>query len=280
MKGDIMGVGASRVLRTRLFCFLGGLLTVILLGCSNPYLRGASVSGIVVDFAGDALPGVSVTVENGDYRALTDARGLYKVRYLPGEVTLQFAKTGFTPGILELNIADFTKVIPSPVELWRLPPEKGVYILSEFRYVKTASMAPTDFTVYNEGVIHGTQSEFEVETANPQPLLVCYKMPQYDVHLTRLIRRRINIGPTKKGDDILQVWTGDASFRTAFTPIDTPAGMLLQLELPGPLEPGVYAVHWGALEGFFAIEDQMHVFRIVSPPKDENEEDEGFVEQT
>jgi hypothetical protein len=46
------------------------------------------------------------------------------------------------------------------------------------------------------------------------------------------------------------------------------------MELPGPLEPGTYAVHWGALDGAVDKDPRIFAFSVVDftlslPPKEE-----------
>ena len=39
---------------------------------------------------------------------------------------------------------------------------------------------------------------------------------------------------------------------------------LLKLNLLDPLDPGRYALHWGALEGYTTIDDRMYMFEIIA----------------
>lgn len=263
----------GQVLR-RAFLYLA-ILTVPLTGCTNPYLRGALVEGIVVDFAGEALPGVSVTMENGPYHDLTDGRGHYRVAYRPGKVTLDYAKTGYAPARLDLDLPEYSRYVSNPVELWRLPPEKGIYFLKEFRYRPTTATPVKRFTVFDEGVIYGTRSKIRLKTENPEPLIVSYRAARYDVRLTRLKLREVYLGPSKSAENLAEVWVADASFSARFEPIDQPANLLLRLVLSGPLTPGAYAVQWGALEGRSSVEEQIYLFEVVPPPADSADTEEN-----
>ena len=49
-------------------------------------------------------------------------------------------------------------------------------------------------------------------------------------------------------------------------PVDEPERYLQQIRLAEPLEPGLYAVHWGALAGHKTSETRAFVFQIESAP--------------
>jgi len=55
-------------------------------------------------------------------------------------------------------------------------------------------------------------------------------------------------------------------------PIDLPEGQLQRVVVDRPLQPGVYAVHWGAIEGYTTLDARAYVFRVVEPPEPEPEE--------
>lgn len=249
------------------------LLCYACTGCNHPLIRGAIISGVVVDFAGEGLPGVSVKVEGTPYQDLTDARGRYSVWYRPGEVTLRFAKTGFAPAEQRLDLPGYDRLTHDLVELWRLPPDKGVHLLENFRYAATDLKQVQAFTVYNEGVVHGVRGAIESTTENPEPLLVSFRMPRYDARLSRLEQREVNIGPSKEAVNLVDVWVSEATLRISLEPVDEPAELLTRVALPGSLEPGVYAVHWGGLEGFTAIDDHLFAFRVAPPPEPEGPEE-------
>ena len=63
--------------------------------------------------------------------------------------------------------------------------------------------------------------------------------------------------------------------------LDEPEKLLVELKATAPLEPGVYAIHWGALEGYDSIDPRIFMFALKAPaPEDEGEgesttDDEG-----
>jgi hypothetical protein len=100
------------------------------------------------------------------------------------------------------------------------------------------------------------------------PLIIAHKVPTYDLHCNRLIA-------VKAADALLP--GADAPKPEAFTrdawvpadrigmvarPIDEPGRLLVELRPDGPLQPGVYAIHWGAFEGYASIEASAYLFEV------------------
>lgn len=86
-------------------------IQVLLLGLTATLLAGCSkkIEGVVVDHVKRPLADVSVKVVSAAFQAQTDAKGHYAVDYVPGTVTLQYSKPGFTTEQLTLNIQQKTK---------------------------------------------------------------------------------------------------------------------------------------------------------------------------
>ena len=114
------------------------------------------------------------------------------------------------------------------------------------------------------GMAHATRRDPKLTTHDSAPVIVCYKTPRYNVRLSRMRRADAKLGP---GDShLFEVWTAGGTLRADLSPLDQPEGLLLKLRIDQPLEPGVYAVHWGALEGYTTIETIVFMFRVDAAP--------------
>ena len=249
-----------------------------LAGCE----RTVTIHGSVVDVRGEHLPGVAVTVEGAEVQTLTDPRGLYTLHCAPGPLTLQFLKTDYTPGRLELNSGEARVVEATEVLLWPLPSAKGVYFFEGGHYAEAARVTPKRFTAKDLGAVLGTRANPELATLNPQPLIVCYKLPPYDVRLDRLRQVETTTAAPQKTEDKGQkteasaspaetVWVPDKPLTVIATPIDEPDRLLVELRPTAPLPPGVYAAHWGAFDGHMSTDPNIYLFRITEPAPPEAE---------
>lgn len=236
------------------YCLLF-LLAVLCHGCDR-----AIISGAVVNIQGEALPGVAVSVQGTEHQSLTDAAGNYQISYEPGETTLRYDKTGYTPGLLELSVVTPRLVQATTVTLWSLPVSAGVYLYAEGRYAPTLWVEPQRFFIEEGDVIFGTRREAEIATPSARPIIICFNTPRYDARLSRLqrVEAKVNAADAQS----TSVWTEAGSVRGDLTRIDEAEGMLLQLEIARPLESGTYAVHWGALDGDPALENRIFIFRV------------------
>ena len=231
-----------------------------MISCEGSFIRGA-----VVDVKGDPLPGVAVTVGESDAQAVTDARGQYKLSYSPGSHELHFMKTGYTSGHLVLDLAAPRPVSAQTVSLWCLPPGAGVYLFDEFKYRKAAGIEPKPFSSTGGGLVYGIPRLPSMpETLDREPLLVAYKTPHYDMQFARIetvkAAAEANAAPQ-------EIWAPAMSRPTEVIPIDEPERVLLQIRYPAPLEPGLYAIHWGAFNGNIESEPQAFLFRIIDPAR-------------
>jgi len=232
------------------------------------------IHGAVADVKGEALPGVSVSANNGEVQALTNAIGEYKLSCKPGPIELSFMKTGYTSGLLEIEATGPREVKTIEVTLWCLPQSAGVYLFENFRYRKLAQIetkpfieegknSKTDPTV---SIMYGIGRLPEIaEVVIQKPLLIAFKMPRYDIQLCRL--RPVKAKSVEPNPAIQEIWCPEAHVPTATEPIDEPERFLTEIKIFEPLEPGVYAVHWGALEGFTDTDPRTFIFRIFDPEK-------------
>ena len=56
-------------------------------------------------------------------------------------------------------------------------------------------------------------------------------------------------------------------------PLDEPDRLLVELAPAAMLEPGTYAVHWGAFEGLASLEPRVFLFRVPDPAATEEEKE-------
>ena len=216
-----------------------GVCLALLTGCNR-----SVISGTVVNIKGETLPGVAVHVEGTHYQALTDGLGQYRLPYVPGDVVLHFMKTGYTPGTLEVS-ADSARVITAEtVSLWELPLDKGVYLYEDYRYRETTKITPEQFLSKDKHAVYATRRWPELETTAAEPVILCYKMPDWDVRLCRMDLTERYVPLPGGGLEEAQILASTKELPVRLLPIDQPEGLLRQMELPGPLEPGTYAVHW------------------------------------
>ncbi len=246
-------------------CFAAVALIAVLAGCP-----GRVIKGQVFNTNEEALPGVVVQVAGTEHQALSNALGAYTVHYTePGRLELLFSKTGYTPGRLELQADSPEPIQVNPMRLWRLPQNKGVYLYKDGQYLGTKPVECEEFISQDKGVLYGS-AKFKsdqpgvLKTIETNPALLCYNMPKQDVELHRIASSSIEQAGERKGEP-LDVWTPTAAFPVSLEAIDQPEAILQQVHLFSPLEPGVYAIHWGALEGSRELDSRMFVFIVQTP---------------
>lgn len=264
MQIDRPGLISSTVSTTILSMRAPTLFTILL--CVATILTGcgrAALYGQVTTIQGETLPGVAVYESEVDDGKLTDARGGYSLRRRRGPVLLRFSKTGYSPAELALNIESNKRISVPTVRMWRLPERAGVYILDESGYTETTWVNPKNFFMAEGGMAYATRREPVETVVGTAPQIICYKTPRYNARLSRLRRAKAKLGA---GDtQTFEVWTAGGTIPVDLVPVDAPAGMLLRLRTEQALDPGVYAVHWGALDGFTTLESRAFMFTIAEP---------------
>jgi len=229
----------------------------------------SGITGKVVDVQGQDLPGVAVTVEGARAQALTNARGEYAVPYEPGTVALTFAKTGFTFGRLELNVAGAQRVSATTVQLWHLPPSKGLYLFEPPNYVRLGAAAPLHFQSKSLGAVYGVQKWEDAFTTSKTPLLIAFKTSQYEMRLYRLEIAEFEAPNAPVKAPKIKAWVPAESIPVSAVAIDEPQRQLMQIKYDGELAPGVYAAHWGAFDGQTQIEGATaYIFRVAGDAGD------------
>jgi hypothetical protein len=251
-------------------CAVAGCL--LLSGCGAGFIEGT-----VEDVTGETLPGVAVQVRGTAHQALSDAHGRYRIKYEPGELSLYFAKTGYTPGMLVLTVNSMRNVEATPVVLWRLPEGGGVYLYENHRYRRTDFITPSEFKSPDQtSTIYGTTRWPKVETTILDPLILCHKMPIYGCKLHVMNLVDVQSQTRGSGDNTVSAWVPANEIPAVTEPIDAPEGLLVRIRPLQPLEIGSYAAHWGALDGTpVEGEERMFFFSVVetiAPPPDTGEE--------
>ena len=243
---------------------IGWGLAIVL---SLPACYPSSVSGTVRNIQGEALPGVVVQVSGEDAQAVTDARGNYRIASAPPDGALDFFKTGYAPAKLLLDSNTRRQETHGDVQMWQLPKSAGAYLLENHRYKQISWVIPQQFFMSDGTVAYGTRSDPSPATHRSEPTILCYRTPRYDARLSRLIRAK-PMQPSST-ETPFEIWTAGGTIDADLVPVDTPRGMLRRLRIDRPLESGVYAVHWGALEGYTTLENRVFMFEVADLADDE-----------
>lgn len=250
------------------------LLAALLSGCGQKVVirgdlvdaNGIPVAG-VVDILGNALPGVAVTVYGADEEAVTNGVGQYRLRCAPGNIRVDMMKTGFTPGRLLFDEPVARTVEARQAVLWPLPISKGVYFFENGRYRELTRARAESFRDSSGQPIWAIKKSPEVRTAETLPFLVGFRLPGYDVAIYALEKTEAeaaNVAGAASGMKY-SVWVATKPYALLSAAIDEPDRVLMEYRLTEPLEPGTYAVHWGALDGYRSTEESVFVFRVVTP---------------
>ncbi|HPO13024.1 MAG TPA: carboxypeptidase regulatory-like domain-containing protein [Candidatus Hydrogenedentes bacterium] len=258
-------------------------MAVTLAACERPLI----LKGQVKDVQGQTLPGVAVAVRNSEYEVATDGRGQYSLHCSPGEMTVDFMKTGYTPGVLQVTIQDRITAEARDVVLWPLPVRKGVYLFENFRYQETTRTEPKRYLSTENKPVFGIKRDPACSTQVPitgdkgfqEPLIIAFKMPDYDLQLHRvnkmeaIIPQQRQVQPLESSPGDLpasqlvkdSVWTAVDTIETLLAPVDEQGRQLFIVRPLKPLSSGVYAVHWGALEGHTSTAPEVYLFQVIGP---------------
>lgn len=247
-----------------------------------PPMRGPVVGGVVQDLAGQSLPGVAVTSTTTGDQAITGPTGTFRVRYRRGEpVIITFIKSGYTPGIIELDDADGGPIEVDPVRLYRLPVDSGFYFFEDLSYRAMDSVLPERFVAVEPplGAVYGTRRREVGVTEDPMPMLIGFRIPRSGLALYRLRPLEMRIEGPRNQIEPVDGWVPANAVAVGLTAIDEPDGLLRVVQLDAPLAPGRYALHWGALDGDRTIDQRVFVFEVVEPPATDNSAGESDEDQ-
>ncbi len=234
---------------------------------SVPACYRSGVSGTVRNVQGEGLPGVVVQVSGEDTQAITDARGHYRIASATADAMLDFFKTGYAPAQVQLDADTRRQAVRGDVQMWQLPGSAGAYLLDDYRYTQISWVIPRQFFMSDGTVAYGTRSEPSPATNTSEPVILCYRTPRYDARLSRLVRAK-PMQPSATAAPF-EIWTAGGTIDADLVPVDTPQGVLRRLRIDRPLEPGAYAVHWGALEGYTTLENRVFLFEVAELTKED-----------
>lgn len=254
------------------------LLAIAFAGCE----RTASVRGTIVDVRGDTLPGVAVTVRGMDHQDISNIHGQYELRVPPGEFELEFAKTGYTMVRMPVSADAGTPTEIDEVTLWPLPETQGVYLFENFRYWPLTRVEPKRYLRVNQGDgVYGMRKDPDRFTHDPETAIIAYRMRDFDVQIHRLEQVDAIEPQDQRAGYSWEIWAPAESVPVLAVPIDEVERLLLELRLQAPLQPGVYAVSWGALEGHTSTDPRVFTFKLLAPDEipPEPEEAEEEVEE-
>lgn len=268
-------------------------LLLCLLACLTAACRpGVAMRGVVRDISGCALPGVAVSVDAAGDGVITDILGNFSLRAAPGAVTLHFEKTGYTSAAAAIDVTRGGAVTVPEIRLWPLPPAEGVHLFEGGRHTELDHPRPMPYTAGGGTLVHGTavspktaaENLFSGTGAPPgPPLLIAHKLPPYDARLVRM--RLIDAATPQPASPastraaaapvLEKVWVAAETLPLVMRPLDEPNRQLVALMPGAELEPGIYAVHWGALDGFPGVEPRIFLFRVPDPAAEDDDEGEA-----
>jgi hypothetical protein len=232
-----------------------------LTGCEPAVL----VRGTIVDIEGETLPGVAITVHATATQDVTNIHGDYELRVPPGSHQFDLTKTGYAPGRIAVEAPTRGTVELPETLLWPLPENQGVYLFEQFRYLPMTRIEPKRYlTVETEADLFGTRKDPAVFTRETRPIIIAYRMFQYDVQMHRLHRVEAIEPQDQRAGYTWEIWAPVDRLQLIPVPVDEPEQLLLELQLETPLEPGTYAVGWGALEGHTSTDPRIFMFTVLA----------------
>lgn len=252
-------------------------MVLVLAGCA-PHV---GIQGVVYNIEGEPLPGVSVRVEEIGAFAVSNGNGVFGKRpntlsLPPGTWELAYFKTGFTTARQTIDTGSARSVEAAPVQLWPLPSAKGIYVLDGLTYLPFTRVTPDRHRRENNAPVYGMKLAPELKLATAPPMIISHRLANYDWQLTRLeqvtvLREGFEPLPpgqeSKKGDDTRTevIWAASVRLPIQTTPIDEPEQQLWRIIPSVELGPGLYAIHWGALDGDPGTEPSAYLMEVIDP---------------
>lgn len=257
-------------------------LPLIVSGCTQQ----AVIRGAVYDAAGEMLPGVTVHLEEQDKEALSNANGNYSIRAARGTTSLHFYKTGYTSARFTVDSLAFGSNEIPDVTLMPLPAEEGVFYRQALRYEALEHPRINRYTIGKGEPVFGTpvQPTLTLPWEDPEkapeagrPRFLAYKVQPYNALLHRLRfltlkeekKKEKEQKPTKEAGTEEKILIADTALPLIARILDDSDGQMVELYPGYPLEPGVYAIHWGALSGYDSLDPRAFLFEVGE--KDETE---------
>lgn len=227
-----------------------------------------AIEGRAVNMHGEALPGVTVAVEGADTQDLTDALGQYRIAVPANADALLFSKSGYTSAKVPLEKG--RRGTPPEAVLWVLPMNAGVYDASQQTYHESTWVVPKQYYLKDGSAAFGAELPAELLESTTEPFLLAHRTPRYNAQLSRLVPEEARLQGIE--DKSIQVWVEAGTMAVGLEPLDPAESSLLRVQIGRPLEPGVYGIHWGAMEGYTTLDNRVFLFRVPEPPQQEGEE--------
>jgi len=102
------------------------------IGCNST----PKITGAVKDEFGKPVRGATVTVEGTTFTALTDSQGNYSIQYIPGAVTVEVHREGYTSASYSMSIATPMQYPAAPVTMVWIPRGEGILLFGPSEYVR------------------------------------------------------------------------------------------------------------------------------------------------
>jgi len=275
--------------------YIGAIFMTLVLFSSCDYMHKVYLQGEVTDVSGQRLPGAVVKVRGTEFEDLTNGVGRYFFGVTTGNLQLEFVKTGYTPGRMEITVDSLGRVEAPTIALWPLPVGEGVYYCKNYRYYEAARPRPNRYQVKDMGEMWGTPvnpdliipwTDPETHTEGNPPFMIGHKMPAYDARMHKMqkvkaaliqtqVRQHVETDKKQEMQYPEEIWIAEQIIAIYSRVLDEQEKLLVELKATSPLEPGVYAIHWGALEGYDSIDPRIFMFELQAPTPEVEEEGEG-----
>lgn len=269
---DVPQTPALRAWRT--LC-VAALSLLVAAGCDPK----VSLQGLVTNLEGEPLPGVSVKIEAAQAFGVTNGNGIFgkrpnTVSVPPGTWELVYIKSGFTSAQQPLEARNPGLLEVPPVALWPLPAAKGVYILDGDHYNPLTRVTPERHRTPENAPLFGTKLSPELDLDEAPAYFISHKMANYDWHLSRLEKVEVlrpGVEPdaltgTDQPEGLTEtIWAESVRLPIDALPVDLPERLLWRIAPAAPMGPGVYALHWGALDGDTTTEESAYLISIQDP---------------
>ena len=85
--------------------------------------------------------------------------------------------------------------------------------------------------------------------------------PRYDARLTRMQRKTAQL--PQDDSQTFEIWSAGGTVGVDLVPVVHSDPGLLKLDILEPLQPGRYAIHWGALDGYTTLDERIFMFEIT-----------------
>ncbi|MDQ1256459.1 MAG: hypothetical protein QG656_1055, partial [Candidatus Hydrogenedentes bacterium] len=160
------------------------------------------------------------------------------------------------------------------------PSSKGVYLFEDFQYRPLTRVELQRCQLETKETVFGARVSVDVATLVTEPLILCYKMERFDVQLCRVVEVQAGLAEAQDPNYRIAMWVVAENLPVHFAPIDELEQSLMQLRTARPFEPGTYAVHWGAFNGYTNLDSRVFLFRVISPDEEKPAEEVALPEES